>query len=64
MVDLALIFIPLYNEMFRGCFTVGGKKNIKKLMINGEFVIEWKKEKSTPIVLTVGEHGCGSHSCH
>ena len=31
-------------------------------MINGEFVIEWKKEKSTPIVLTVGEHGCGSHS--
>ena len=26
-------------------------------MINGEFVIEWKKEKSTPIVLTVGEHG-------
>ena len=42
----------------------GGKKNIKKLMINGEIVIEWKKEKSTPIVLTVGEHGCGSHSCH
>ena len=41
-----------------------GKKNIKKLMINGEFVIEWKKEKSAPIVLTVGEHGCGSHSCH
>ena len=22
------------------------RKNIKKLMINGEFVIEWKKEKS------------------
>ena len=21
MVDLALICIPLYNEMFRGCFT-------------------------------------------
>ena len=40
------------------------KKNIKKLMINCEIVIEWKKEKSTPIVLTVGEHGCGSHSCH
>ena len=63
MVDLALIFIPLYNEMFRGCFTVG-KEKYQKLMINGEFVIEWKKEKSTPIVLTVGEHGCGSHSCH
>ena len=25
-------------------------------MINGEFVIEWKKEKSTPIVLTVDEY--------
>ena len=46
MVDLALIFIPLYNEMFRGCFTVVERKNIKKLMINAELVIEWKKEKS------------------
>lgn len=45
MVALALICIPLYNEMFRGCFTVVERKNIKKLMINGEFVIEWKKEK-------------------
>ena len=25
-------------------------------MINGEIVIEWKKEKSTPIVLTVDEY--------
>ena len=25
----------------------GKRKNIKKLMINGELVIEWKKEKST-----------------
>jgi hypothetical protein len=32
--------------MFRGCFTVVERKNIKKLMINGELVIEWKKEKS------------------
>ena len=32
------------------------RKNIKKLMINGELVIEWKKEKSTPIVLTVDEY--------
>ena len=46
----------LYNEMFRGCFTVVERKNIKKLMINGELVIEWKKEKSTPIVLTVDEY--------
>ena len=37
---------PLYNETLRGCFTVGEKKKIKKLMINGELVIEWKKEKS------------------
>ena len=36
----------LYNEMFIGCFTVVERKNIKKLMINGELVIEWKKEKS------------------
>ena len=56
MVDLTLICIPLYNEMFRGCFTVVERKNIKKLMINGEIVIEWKKEKSTPIVLTVDEY--------
>ena len=26
--------------------TGAGRKNIKKLMINGELVIEWKKEKS------------------
>ena len=37
---------PLYNETLRGCFTVGKRKNIKKMMINGELVIEWKKEKS------------------
>ena len=45
-MDLALICIPLYNETLRGCFTVGKRKNIKKMMINGELVIEWKKEKS------------------
>ena len=38
---------PLYNETLRGCFTVGEKKKYqKKMMINGELVIEWKKEKS------------------
>ncbi len=46
MVDLALICIPLYNEMFQRLFYSGGKKNIKKLMINGEFVIEWKRGKA------------------
>ena len=45
-MDLALICTPLYNETLRGCFIVGEKKNIKKLIINGELVIEWKKEKS------------------
>ena len=45
-MDLALICIPLYNETLRGCFTVGEMKKIKNLMINGELVIEWKKEKS------------------
>ena len=37
---------PLYNETLRGCFTVGEKKKYQKMMINGELVIEWKKEKS------------------
>ena len=46
LVDLALICTPLYNETLRGCFTVGEKKKYQKLMINGELVIEWKKEKS------------------
>jgi len=45
-MDLALICTPLYNETLRGCFTVGEMKKIKNLMINGELVIEWKKEKS------------------
>ena len=48
--------IPLYNETLRGCFTVGEKKKIKNLMLNGELVIEWKKEKSIKDV--VGENIC------
>ena len=47
---------PLYNETLRGCFTVGEKKKIKNLMLNGELVIEWKKEKSIKDV--VGENIC------
>ena len=49
---------PLYNETLRGCFTVGGekRKNIKKLMINGELVIQLKKEKSIKVV--VAENIC------
>ena len=46
-MDLALYVYPsLYIEMLRGCFTVGEKKKYQKMMINGELVIEWKKEKS------------------
>ena len=37
---------PLYNETLRGCFTVWEKKKYQKMMINGELVIEWIKEKS------------------
>ena len=59
------LFVSLYiTKRSEAVLQWGKRKNIKKLIINGELVIEWKKEKSTPIVLTVGEHGCGSHSCH
>ena len=47
---------PLYNETLRDCFTVGEKKKIKKIMIYGELVIEWKKEKS--IIDVVVENIC------
>ena len=50
-MDLALICTPLYNETLRGCFTAGEMKKIKNLMINGELVIEWKKEKSVKDVV-------------
>ena len=40
------------------------KAELKKLMINGEYVREWKKEKRAPIFLTMVEHGCGSQRCH
>ena len=43
---LLCICTPLYNETLRGCFTVGEKKKYQKMMINGELVVEWKKEKS------------------
>ena len=62
---ILLLFVSLYiTKRSEAVLQWGKRKNIKKLIINGELVIEWKKEKSTPIVLPVGEHGCGSHSCH
>ena len=43
LLVLLCICTILYNETLRCCFAVGEKK---KLMINGELVIEWIKEKS------------------
>ena len=41
------VCVPLYiTKRSEAVFTVGERKNIKKMMINGELVIEWKKEKS------------------
>ena len=47
---LLCICTTLYNETLRCCFAIG-EKNIKKLMINGELVIEWIKEKNQVILL-------------
>ena len=41
------IYSPLYiTKRSEAVLQWGKRKNIKKLMINGELVIEWKKEKS------------------
>ena len=54
---ILLLFVSLYiTKRSEAVLQWGKRKNIKKLMINGELVIEWKKEKSTPIVLTVDEY--------
>ena len=40
------LFISLYiTKRSEAVLQWGKRKNIKKLMINGELVIEWKKEK-------------------
>ena len=39
--------MPLYiRKLSEAVLQWGKRKNIKKLMFNGELVIEWKKEKS------------------
>ena len=44
---ILLLFVSLYiTKRSEAVFTVGERKNIKKMMINGELVIELKKEKS------------------
>ena len=46
-VDECSVCMPLYIRKFSEAVLQWGKrKNIKKLMLNGELVIEWKKEKS------------------
>ena len=40
------LFVSLYiTKRSEAVLQWGKRKNIKKLMINGELVIEWKKEK-------------------
>ena len=44
---ILLLFVPLYiTKRSEAVLQWGKRKNIKKMMINGELVIEWKKEKS------------------
>ena len=44
---ILLLFASLYiTKRSEAVFTVGERKNIKKMMIKDEFVIELKKEKS------------------
>ena len=44
---ILLLFVSLYiTKCSEAVLQWGKRKNIKKLMINGELVIEWKKEKS------------------
>ena len=41
------VCVPLYiTKRSETVLQWGKRKNIKKLIINGELVIEWKKEKS------------------
>ena len=43
---ILLLFVSLYiTKRSETVLQWGKRKNIKKLMINGKLVIEWKKEK-------------------
>ena len=51
------LFVSLYiTKRSEAVLQWRKRKNIKKLIINGELVIEWKKEKSIRDV--VGENIC------
>ena len=44
------VCVPLYiTKRWEPVLQWGKRKNIKKMMINGELVIEWKKEKSISV---------------
>ena len=44
---ILLLFVSLYiTKRSEAVLQWGKRKNIKKMMINGELVIEWKKEKA------------------
>ena len=44
---ILLLVVSLYiTKRSEAVLQWGKRKNIKKMMINGELVIEWKKEKS------------------
>ena len=44
---ILLLFVSLYiTKRSEAVLQWGKRKNIKKMMINGELVIEWKKEKT------------------
>ena len=44
---ILLLFVSLYiTKRSETVLQWGKRKKIKKMMINGELVIEWKKEKS------------------
>ena len=53
---ILLLCVSLYITKRSEAVLQWGKENIKKLMINGELVIEWKKEKS--IIDVVVENIC------
>ena len=43
---ILLLFVPLYiTKRSEAVLQWGKRKNIKKLMLNGELVIEWKKRE-------------------
>ena len=49
---ILLLFVSLYiTKRSEAVLQWGKRKNIKKLMINGEFVIEWKRQIGKPIIL-------------